>query len=188
MSPRNKIPASNTGSKGNLTCPPCPYCGFLRCWKHGKYFRKGFHRSTAGPPQEPVAIQRFLCRNPRCGRTFSVLPEKVLPYCRFSLDDLLVIADDKSEGKSSYWIAKHRWGLSLRIILRAVILILKVSDWLAGVCREAACSVVTGFRALIETAMERLSWFDLTRRWFHGLYPCRSGNILHPHNLGIKRL
>jgi len=185
MSPRNKIPASNAGSKGNLTCP---YCGFHRCWKHGKYFRKGFHRPTAGPPQEPVAVQRYLCRNPPCDRTFSKLPEAVLPYCRFFLSGLLSIAQDRAQGKSSYWIAKFRWGLSLRVVLRAGLLIRKVMPWLEGVCREAAGSVVTGFRALIQTARERLSWFDLTRRWFHGLYPCRAGNILHPHNLGIKRL
>jgi hypothetical protein len=110
----------------------------------------------------------------------------MLPYCRFFLDGLLSISLDRAEGKSSYWIAKHRWGLSLRIILRAVTLILKVTCWLTGVCREAAVIVVTGFQALIQTALEKLSWFDLTRRWFHGLYPCRAGNIFNPHNLGIK--
>jgi hypothetical protein len=112
----------------------------------------------------------------------------VLPYCRFFLGGLLSIAQDRAKGKSSYWIAKYRWGLSLRLVLRAGLLIRKATPWLTGVCREAAGSVATGFQALIQTARERFSWFDLTRRWFHGLYPCRAGNILHPHNLGIKRL
>jgi len=117
-----------------------------------------------------------------------MLPEQVLPYCRFFLVGLLSIANDKAAGKSSYWIAKYRWGLSLRIILRAVSLILKVTSWLTRVCQEFTGGIETGFHPLVKTVRERLSWFVLTRRWFLGLYPCRAGNTLHPHNLGIKRL
>ncbi len=188
MSPGNKIPANRSGSKENLSHPPCPYCGFLRCWKHGKYQRKWFHHPLRGPIREPVAAQRYLCRNPPCDRTFSELPEEVLPYCRFFLSGLLSIADDRTEGKSSYWIAKCRWGLSLRVVLRAVSLIRKVTPLLEGVCREAAGSVGTGFQSLVKTIREKFSWFGFTRRWFHGLYPCRAGNIFNPHELGIKRL
>jgi len=188
MPPGNKIPVNVSGSKGNLVLPACPYCGFSRCWKHGKYQRKGFHRPQSEPLQELVAVQRYLCRSSPCDRTFSDLPEGVLPYCRFFLSGLLSIADDRTKGKSSYWIAKYRWGLSLRVILRAVSLIRKVIPWVEGFCREAAGSVVSGFQALVKTVREKSSWFDFTRRWFHGLYPCRAGNIFNPHNLGIKRL
>ena len=187
MPPRHKIPVNSSGSKGNCVCPTCPYCGYSRCWKHGKYLRKWFHRPLAGPIQEPVPAQRYLCRNPPCDRTFSELPEGVLPYCRFSLDGLLSIASDRAEGKSSYWIAKFRWGLSLRVILRAVVLVRKVTLWLEGVCREAAGSVGNGFQSLAKTVREKFSWADFTRRWFHGLYPCRARNIFNPHNVGIKR-
>lgn len=189
MSPRDKIPASSPGSKGNLSSPPCPYCGFPRCWKQGKYRRKWFHHPlAAGPARGPVAAQRYLCRNPPCDRTFSELPSGVLPYCRFFLGGLLSIAEDSAAGKSSYWIAKCRWGLPLRVILRAVSLIRKATPLLEGVCRETAESVVSGFQSLVKTVREKFSWFDLTRRWFHHLYPCRSGKIFNPHNLGIKRL
>jgi hypothetical protein len=30
MPPGDKIPGNNSGSKGNLALPPCPYCGFSR--------------------------------------------------------------------------------------------------------------------------------------------------------------
>jgi len=112
----------------------------------------------------------------------------VLPYCRFYLDGLLSISQDLTEGKSCYRIAKFQWGLSLRVLLRAVLLIRKVTPWLEGVSREAVGSVANGFLALVKTVMEKFSWFEFTRRWFHGLYPCRNGNIINPHDLGIKRL
>jgi len=188
MPPNSKIPASGRGSKAFYGCPTCSYCGFPRCWKHGKYGRKWFHQLGTEPPQEPVTVQRYLCQHPSCERTFSVLPENVLPYCRFFMSGLLSIAQDRTEGKSSYWIAKYRWGLSLRVILRAVSLIRKVTPWVEGFCREATGSVVSGFQALVKTVRGKYSWFDFTRRWFHGLYPCRAGNIFNPHNLGIKRL
>jgi len=43
MSPVNNLTNGKPGSKGNLSCPNCPYCGFGRCWKHSTYKRIGFH-------------------------------------------------------------------------------------------------------------------------------------------------
>jgi len=188
MSPWNKISANGSGSKGNLLHPRCPICGFRRCWKHGKYRRKGFHRPQAEPLQEPVAVQRYLCLAPPCGSTFSELPEGVLPYCRFFLDDLFGLAHTLSEGWSAYWIAKHQWGLSLRVILRADLLIRKATPWLESICREAISNVSVDFLILVKAARKPFSWFGFVRRWFHGLYPRRAGNIFNPHNLGIKRI
>ena len=188
MSPGNKISVNRAGSKGNLSNPFCPFCGFPKSHKHGCYYRKGFHRPQGNALQEPVAVQRYLCRSPPCGRTFSTLPEEVLPYCRFLWGGLLSIAHDRMEGKTSYWIAKHRWGLSLRVILRAVSLVERATTWLARICREAALHAGSGLRSLVDSVRERFSWAGLARRWFHGLYPCRAGNIFNPHNLGIKRL
>ncbi len=188
MAPVNKIPANSPESKENLSCPPCPYCGFLNCWKHGKYCRKGFHRPQAELLPEPVPVQRYLCRDPPCKRTFSELPEDVLPYCRFFLSDLLNLGHTLAEGWSAYWVAKHQWDISLRVILRADLLIQKATHWLEGVCREVALSVDVGLQSLVKTAREKFTWFGFTRRWFHSLYPCRAGKIFNPHNLGIKRI
>lgn len=160
MPPSDKIPGNNSGNKGNLAFPQFPYCGFSRCWKHGKYWRKGFHRPQAEPLQELVAVQRYLCRGSPCDRTFSELPEGVLPYCRFFLSALFSIADDWTEGRSSYWIAKYRWGLSLRVILRTVSLIRKMIPWLEGFCRETAGSVGNGFQLLAKTIREKVPLFS----------------------------
>jgi hypothetical protein len=112
----------------------------------------------------------------------------VLPYCHFYLDDLLRIAEDLAAGKTCYRIAKIVWGISLRVVLRAVLLIRKATYWLEGFCREVAGSVAPGFQALVATIREKVFWRDFSRRWFHALYPCRTGNIYNPHNVGIKRL
>lgn len=187
MSPEVNIADSDPGSNRNRPRPACPYCGFPRCWRHGSYRRKGFHRSLVDPSRELVAVQRSVCRHPSCERTFSVLPETVLPYCRFFLDGLLSIAGERAAGKSSYWIAKHRWGLSLRVVLRAVALIGRSGMVLEQMCREAVGQVAAGFATLVTAVRERCSWPAFTRRWFHGLYPCRAGQIFNPHKTGISR-
>ena len=187
MSSKDKIAGSVPGSNENRCSPACPYCGFSRCWKHGTYRRKGFHRPLADPSRALVSVQRSVCRHPLCERTFSELPEMVLPYCRFFLDGLLSIAGERADGKSSYWIAKHRWGLSLRVVLRAVALIGRAGVVLERMCREVTGCAVSGFTTLVKRARETCSWWEITRAWFRGLYPCRAGNIFNPHKTGISR-
>ena len=111
-----------------------------------------------------------------------------MPYCRFFWGGLLRIANTLAEGKSAYWIAKYQWGLSLRVILRAVELIKRVTPWLEGLYREATGHIETGIQALARAVEKTMSWFSFTRHWFHGFYPCRVGHIFNPHNSGIKRL
>lgn len=186
MSSIGKIPLRGSGSavEGSRRCP---YCGSPRCWKHGTYRRKGFHYLAGGQTgQEPIAVPRSICRRPSCERTFSVLPDTVLPCCRFHLDGLLSIAGERTDGKSSYEIAKHQWDLSLRVVLRAVALVDRMVPILERLCREVAGGVASGFGALVTTVRETCSWCDITRALFRGLYPCRSGKILNPHKVGIS--
>jgi transposase-like protein len=187
MPPTDKIAANSAVSKEKFNSPSCIYCGFPRSWKHGMYRRKGFHQRQNEPLRELVAVQRYLCRSAPCDRTFSELPDEVLPYCRFFMSGLLSIALDLTDGKSSYWIANYRWGLSLRVVLRAVSLIRKVTPWPEGLCREVTGSVSHDFQALVMAIREKVFRRDFSRRWFHAFYPCRAGNIFNPHNLGIKR-
>jgi len=188
MPPKDKITANRAASKDYCDRPLCIYCGFPFCWKHGTYCRKWFYLFGSEPPSEPELVQRYICREPSCERTFSVLPENVLPYCHFHLGGLLSIVRDLAEGKSRYRIAKTGWGISLRVLLRAVLLIQKVTPLLESLCREVVGSVAPCFQTLVTTIRENLFWRDFTRRWFHGLYPCRAGNIFNPHNQGIKRM
>jgi len=188
MPPIIKLAKQKHKSKGKKGCIICPYCGFHHCWKHGKYKRKGFHQFPSDSQNKILEVLRYLCRSPACEHTFSVLPDDVLPYCRFFLSGLIGIAEDRSEGKSAYWIAKYRWNLSLRAILRAVKRIRQVTPWLERLFREATGVVVKSFQGLIKNVRERLTWFVFTRYWYHQFYLCRIGYILNPHNLCIKRL
>lgn len=187
MPPRNKIPTDVSGSKGNFSSLSCPFCGFSRCWKHGTYFRKWFYLPGCSPAPGPEMVQRYICQCPSCKRTFSVLPDDVLPYCHFDLNGLLSISQDLAAGKSCYRIAQSGLGLSLRVMGNAATLIKKTTLWMEALCREVSGSVESDFQSLIKTVREKFSWVDFTRRWFHALYPSRAGNIYNPHKVGIKR-
>ena len=185
MPPDDKIAVTKAASKENFNSPSCIYCGFPRCWKHGRYWRKWFYGSGFCNP-EP--IQRYRCQGPSCERTFSELPEDVLPYCHFHLDGLLRISEELASGASRYGIAKAGgWGISLRVVLRAAALIEKATLRLAGYCREVTGSVPSGFRALVTKIREQVNWRAFSSRWFHALYPRRAGTIFNPHNMDIKR-
>jgi len=182
MSPRQKIPIRLPGRKEETRCP---HCNFPRFWKHSHYTRKGFHRPASEPQNQTVDVLRYLCRNPPCERTFSILPEDVLPYCRFCLSGLLSIAEDRDAGVSAYQIAKS-WMLGLPTVLRAIKLIKNVTPWLAQICHGAMKSAQGGFRALVLRANRVLDWPRLTRHWYHAFYPRRVGHIVNPHNLAIN--
>lgn len=49
-------------------------------------------------------MQRFLCGP--CGGTHSILPDFLLPICRWWLDDILEIAERLWEGETAYSIAR----------------------------------------------------------------------------------
>jgi hypothetical protein len=151
-------------------------------------FAKGSTGGRQNHDRNLFQYKRYICRDPPCKRTFSVLPEEVLPYCRFFLGDLLNLAQTLAEGWSAYWIAKHQWELSLRVILRGGLLIQKAELWLEDVCRKTALSFGADLQSLVELALKTFSWFGFTQRWFQHLYPCRIGRALTQHNLGIKRL
>ena len=188
MPPKEKVQNHKHISNGNSSTPECPYCGFHRCWKHGNYKRKGFHRFPSEQRNKIEEVLRYLCRSPSCEHTFSKLPEDILPYCRFMLSGLISIAKDLSAGKSAYWIAKYRWGLSLRVILRAVVRLKEVTPWLVRLYREVTGKVKSHFWELTGFLRKQYGWYGLTRMWYHPIYPIRVGHILNPHNLGIKRL
>ena len=183
MSPFEKISIPSPDSKGEIHCPYCHWC---KIWKHARYTRKGFHRLPDACLCQTLEVLRYLCRNPVCGRTFSLLPEDVLPYCRFFLSALFSIAEDLDSGKSAYWIAKRRWELSLPVILRAAARIKQVQFWLVRICHETAQSIEGCFQTLAKRVEKALGWVRFTRYWYHTFYPRRTRHILNPHNLTIN--
>jgi hypothetical protein len=186
MSPITKITNPASEHQHVSSSIKCPYCGNTKCWKHGHYVRKGFYSPKPGNDWTLQTVQRFLCRDVACKHTFSVLPENVLPYCRFLWKDFFDIAFLTGQGKTTYHIAKYQWVLPLRTILRVRGIITKVHQWLEQLCREALHTTVSEFATLATTALQTYSWFDFTRRWFHHIYPCRVSKCLNPHNMDIK--
>jgi len=62
----------------------CPYCGYAKLWRHGCYTRQADRSHGSSKSLNPIAIPRFLCKNPDdCKRTCSTLPECIPPHRHF---------------------------------------------------------------------------------------------------------
>lgn len=186
MSPPKKLPKNEPEGKGKRKCPRCPYCHFPICWRHGFYARKGFHRPRCASTKFELLVQRYLCRSPCCGHTFSLLPKDVLPYCRFMLTGLFSILKDREAGRSAYWIARHQWDTTLRVILRTLARIGRMTEWFTELYRAYTGEFEQDFKTLVSLLRKRFSWSRLTRLFFHHFYPSRVRHILNPHNSGSK--
>lgn len=185
MSPLENLPQKACKSKGKN--PVCPYCNYFKCWRHGKYARKGFHREEDQPNDLIMWVFRFLCRNPACGRTFGVLPENVLPYQRFFWSDFLEVETESLSGKSCWGIFKAlSVKASLPVVVRALRRIKQVREWAARLCRELEKPVTTMLASMGRVLAENLGWAVFTRRWFHALYPKRLVSDVNPHNLALN--
>jgi hypothetical protein len=85
--------------------------------KNGRFTRKGLH-SKASSSCFQIVIKRYLCTNPLCWRaTFSVLPQKVLRYCRFFWPCLLAVWDSLVTTPPA--IIAHKWNVGCGVIERA---------------------------------------------------------------------
>lgn len=179
------LPQNPCKSKGKN--PHCPYCSFFKCWRHAKSSRKGFHRGTEQPTNIIIEVIRYICRSPDCGRTFSVLPEEVLPYQRFLWSDFLEIESESLSGKSCWGIFKSlSIKASLAVIVRTLRRINQVRKWAARLCRELDKPVTTTLASMGRVLAESLGWAVFTRRFSHALYPRRLVPDVNPHNLALK--
>jgi hypothetical protein len=123
---------------------------------------------------ESRRVQRYLCRNKVCERTFSRLPADVVPYCRFFWPDLLSVACSLATGESCYRLARHVWHVGRGVITRARSLIPRLRQWLATLCREITDGVTAGgLEATAGLAHEHYGWGGLTNRWCRRIYPGR---------------
>lgn len=171
--------------KANRQTIRCKFCFFRHCWKHGIYLRTGTHSKYPQNPPVPIPVQRFLCRNPACKRTFSRLPENTLPYCRFTFKDFLLAAHLFQKGKNAYkiWKCLDFCEVSLKIIKRLCLLILRanvfLSKWYREIKLESTCYITTIFDLLLK----RFTWSTITSRWYRAIYPKRLWPIFNPHNL-----
>lgn len=145
----------------------CTKCGGYHFWKHGFY-----QRHKINFYYEIIDIQRYLCLEPGCKSTFSLKPVPLLPYCRFTLWHLIQIDELLSSGISSYKIAKSL-DIPISVILRIKHYLKNVRVFIHREWRIAGHFIEASFLVKWTSLIKELSWFDLTRRYFHALYPLR---------------
>ena len=166
--------------------PRCPHCGVTLCWAHGKYLRKACHRPRWGPAVLIKAIPRFLCKHPKCGRTFSALPAGVIPYQRFFFSDFLAIAHKDAAGVNPYAIARDiepEAGVS--VVKRSLHRLRELLPWVKSLFREVVNQTSGSLGEMTGALLNTLPWPVFTGRWFRCLYPARFPQNLNPHNLAL---
>ena len=168
--------------------PDCPFCDYIIVWKHARYIRTGTHSKILKIPPEERTVQRYLCKSPDCGRTFPVLPENTLPYCRFDFKDFLCIHALYQKGMSTYslWKSCHLAGVSINVIVRLLKLFKKVLALVQSLFRELNGEVNEDLASMSHFLIKKYTWFGFTSRWYHALYPARLWENQNPHNLGLQ--
>ncbi len=171
--------------KGSSPRPNCPFCDYVIVWKHTRYLRTGTHSKIPKNPPESKIVQRYLCKKPGCGRTFPVLPENTLPYCRFGFNDFLSIYAQYRKGLNAYtiWKACQLIGVSLSTIVRLLSLFKKVVPLVQKLCQALDGKIPKDLDSAIPFLVKNYTWFGFTTRWYHALYPARLWANLNPHNL-----
>ena len=188
MSLGNKLRHSRSGFKREHRVEKqgrcdCPYCGGKHCWWYGYYMRKGFHRALGGAAKLILWVHRRLCRNPVCGRAFSVLPLDVISYQRFFWPDFLRVAAMAESGKSAYGIAAELdMDVGDSVVRRTLGRIGELRHWLERVAKELSMTASQGLEAAAEVVLGCMDWFKFSRRWFHALYPRRIYPEAYQHN------
>ncbi len=151
---------------------PCPSCRHPRPIRHGHYFRKATHRTL-----QIIAVPRFRCGP--CGATHSILPENLLPICRWFLGDVLEIAASLAEGKTRYAIAT-RIGESLACIRNLNAWIGRAGDAVQVLTRGTGHldplppgPTPTTSVAMLTLARLWPSWREFTHSFSRAFYPAR---------------
>ena len=171
--------------KKYLQRPNCPFCDYSIVWKHARYRRTGTHSKILKTPPVSKVVQRCLCKSPGCGRTFSVLPEDTLPYCRFGFNDFLTIYVQYQKGLNAYsiWKTCSLIGVSLRTIVRLLSLFKKVLPLMKKLYQEFEGQISKDLSSMCQLRVIKFTMFGVTTRWYHAIYPARLWEIQNPHNL-----
>lgn len=74
----------------------CPICKIKKkLYRHGFYYRYGIYKGNC---LVRMVLCRYICQNPACKITFSVLPSFLVPRFQFSLDSILSLVKGKLDG------------------------------------------------------------------------------------------
>ena len=149
----------------------CVWCNNrINFIKHGTYRRFDF-------VDELAKIQRWLCKDDRCGRTFSIPPHPFLRISRFSLcvfNELLAMLDRAMSIAEIARRLRIGWAAARRAVEKAR----EVAEWLRLEARAAApwspspCMDPGG------------RWSDFIRMFAAKFYPKRYG-FFEQHNTNI---
>lgn len=154
----------------------CPFCHSNRCRKHGYYQRKGFHRKNSCIVI-PMEIPRFRCTNPQCKhRTFSLLPQMVLRYCRFFWPCLQMIWSLIARGFRPYYIARI-WEVDRAVIVRAVTLQSTLQSFVEKLHQEIYDGTVNHsgmtLTLMVKFVILKIGFSVLANHWYCHRYPRR---------------
>ena len=168
----------------------CVYCGDDSVWKHGYYFRKWFYDLGCSP--EPVLVPRYLCKNPRCRRTFSCLPYPLLPYIRIYFTDFLQLAamvdsrhavNQKSKSQPPLTINR------LKVFQGVLKHLSKITTIAERMCRERDLFQMsfnsTSLADLVNGLLKKASWREITRAFSLAIFTAQYGNNQTPHKLKL---
>jgi hypothetical protein len=145
----------------------CTKCGSTHYWLHGSYYRKGTHFVWVVIP-----VQRFKCQESGCKKTFSLRPVPILPYTRFSLWHLIQIDEQLQSGREINELIKG-FGLRRSVIIRAQEYLKRVKRFVEQELHILGQFNRTGLFSKWIELIKECSWFDLTWKFFHTLYPLR---------------
>jgi hypothetical protein len=112
------------------------------------------------------------CQETGCGKTFSLKPFPILPYTRFSLWHLIQIDEQLESGRKIDELAKG-FGLRRSIIIRVQEYLKRVRKFVENEFRILGNFAKTDLFSQLIELIRSASWFDLSKRYFHGLYPLR---------------
>ena len=101
----------------------CLWCNRNHFIKHGKYYRYELQG------QQRCAIQRYLCKNAGCKRTFSILPHPFLRYLRLPLCVLCVLTEELLRGTSKAQIGRLL-GVTYTTVLRMARMAVQLFHWM----------------------------------------------------------
>ncbi len=101
----------------------CVWCSWKQFIKYGKYYRYRFLG------EERCIIQRYLCKNTECKRTFSILPHPFLRYLRLTVCVLSALLEELLRGTSKTHIARLL-GVTYPTVLRTARKAAELFDWM----------------------------------------------------------
>ena len=142
------------------------------CWcnNHSNFIKYGAYQRYKFNTAELIRIQRYLCKNDQCDRTFSILPHPLLRITRFSLcmfEQILKLFE-KQIRKAE--IAR-RYGSGWQTINRAVQMALEIFSWIH---QEVEAEPSWAPNPCLHP---NLCWSDFIRMFAAKFYPKRYGII-----------